>query len=365
MRVHAQLSPAPAVTVVVPAHDAAATLGETLDALRVQTWTDWEAVVVDDGSRDATALVARIAAARDPRVRVLARPRGGVGAARNAGAAAARGRWLLFLDADDWIAPDALERLLAAERADVDVVVGRWERVLGDGTRLPEPPVPDPDRLFPTLARYCPFAIHACLVRRQVVQALGGFPEQQPSTEDWDLWQRVARAGARFATVDAVVASYRARPHSAAMDVHRMLRAGGRLIALGHAPDPRVEVPDPRWAHGMPAGELGPALFRFVGWPAGLLVGAGQDPRQVLEVVAGHHDPTLEPWEVAAPVFRAALLPSSRPPTMWTTDGARLWALVDPFLDALEVASGRHGLAVGTRAALEALVVAHAPRRPG
>jgi glycosyltransferase involved in cell wall biosynthesis len=104
----------PSVSAIIPARDAEATLGQTLDSLLAQTVPDWEAVVVDDGSVDGTAEVALAYAARDPRVRLLRARAGGAAAARNAGLALARGRRLLFLDADDWVAPAHLERLLGA-----------------------------------------------------------------------------------------------------------------------------------------------------------------------------------------------------------------------------------------------------------
>src|SRR3954453_3114510 len=93
----------PRVSVIVPARDAEATLGETLASLRAQALADLEAIVVDDASADGTRALAEAAAARDRRFRLLALPANlGTAGARNAGLREARGRWVLFLDADDW-----------------------------------------------------------------------------------------------------------------------------------------------------------------------------------------------------------------------------------------------------------------------
>src|SRR3954447_1992054 len=109
----------PRVSVIVPAHDAEATLGETLASLRAQALADLEAVIVDDASADGTRALAAAAAAEDARVRLLALPANlGAAAARNAGLREARGRWVLFLDADDWLEPDHLAALVAAAEAD-------------------------------------------------------------------------------------------------------------------------------------------------------------------------------------------------------------------------------------------------------
>src|SRR5690349_11807890 len=106
-----------AVAVIVPARDAAATLDETLASPRAQTLREFEAVIVDDGSRDATPAIAQRCASADPRFRALRLGGLGLRAARNAGIAASRAPWLLFLDADDLIEPDHLQRLLGAARA--------------------------------------------------------------------------------------------------------------------------------------------------------------------------------------------------------------------------------------------------------
>ncbi|MEW5965707.1 MAG: glycosyltransferase family 2 protein [Pseudomonadota bacterium] len=95
----------PRFSVVIPAFNSAATLARAIESVRAQTWPAHEILVVDDGSTDATA---EVAAGFDG-VRLIRQPNSGVSVARNAGAAAATGDWLAFLDADDWYAPDRLK----------------------------------------------------------------------------------------------------------------------------------------------------------------------------------------------------------------------------------------------------------------
>lgn len=107
-------------TVVMPAYNVEAFLPESLANLRAQSFTDWEAVVVDDGSTDGTLARAREIAAVDPRIRVVSQPNGGVSRARNRGLAEAKGDWIIWLDADDAYVDGALDRIasLIAEHPD-------------------------------------------------------------------------------------------------------------------------------------------------------------------------------------------------------------------------------------------------------
>lgn len=113
----------PKVSVVIPVYNGAGYLDDTLESLRAQTFAGFEAVMVDDGSTDGSAEVMRRACTADPRFRLVGRMNGGPSAARNTGLTHARGEWILFLDADDRLAPRALERMLAVAGEGVDAVV--------------------------------------------------------------------------------------------------------------------------------------------------------------------------------------------------------------------------------------------------
>lgn len=119
---------APAVSVVMPVYNCAAYLPEALACLEAQEMGDFEAIMVDDGSTDGSADVARDFAARDPRLRYVRQENAGAGPARNAGLALARGEWVIFLDGDDLFEPTLLSALVATARAhDADVVACEWD----------------------------------------------------------------------------------------------------------------------------------------------------------------------------------------------------------------------------------------------
>jgi hypothetical protein len=121
---------APLISVVVPAYDAAATLGATLASILDQTHADLEVLVVDDGSTDDTAAIAERAALADDRV-VIVEYGGNRGrsVARNEGMARARGEWVAMVDADDLLAPDRFERMVAATRSFPDTRLVTDDRI--------------------------------------------------------------------------------------------------------------------------------------------------------------------------------------------------------------------------------------------
>ena len=98
------------VSVIIPTHDRAAVLGRAVSSVLAQTWTDFELVVVDDGSTDATPAV--LAGFSDSRLKGIRRENKGVSAARNAGIAATSAPWIALLDSDDYWMPDKLSKQL-------------------------------------------------------------------------------------------------------------------------------------------------------------------------------------------------------------------------------------------------------------
>ena len=118
----------PQVTVVIPAYNAEKYIEETFDSLRAQTLTDWEALIVDDGSTDATAQIAEKASHADARFRLLRQENAGVSAARNHGLSEAQGTYILFLDSDDTLTADSLRAFCGTlDRTGADAAIGRLQ----------------------------------------------------------------------------------------------------------------------------------------------------------------------------------------------------------------------------------------------
>ena len=123
----------PIVSIIIPVYNAEGTLPRCVDSILNQTFTDFELLLVDDGSADASGAICDCYAAKDSRVRVFHQANSGVSASRNLALDQARGDYLQFLDSDDWITPDATSCLVRAmEGGPCDMVVSDFSRVVGE-----------------------------------------------------------------------------------------------------------------------------------------------------------------------------------------------------------------------------------------
>lgn len=117
------ITTSPTVSVIIPAYNQAQYLPDALDSLLAQTYTNWEAVIVDDGSPDNVAEIAARYTGCDPRIKFLHTENHGLSAARNTGAAHSAGEYLVFLDGDDKIAPEYIEDCVKALQSDSRIKV--------------------------------------------------------------------------------------------------------------------------------------------------------------------------------------------------------------------------------------------------
>lgn len=130
----------PIISIIVPVYKAEAVLPKCVESVLAQTFQDWELLLIDDGSPDGSGGLCDRYAAGDGRVRVFHKPNGGVSSARNLGMQAAAGEHILFVDADDWIAPELCATLLDALRSGQADTAGcaHWN-VRPDGEKWAEP----------------------------------------------------------------------------------------------------------------------------------------------------------------------------------------------------------------------------------
>ena len=123
----------PTVSVVIPAYNAEGTLQRMLDSVLGQTWQQMQVILVDDGSTDGTLQAARRAAENDPRLTVVAGESLGVSATRNAGLALCKGKYIRFVDADDTLPADSMEKMVRrAEQDGSDLVIGGYDQYFGE-----------------------------------------------------------------------------------------------------------------------------------------------------------------------------------------------------------------------------------------
>ena len=224
----------PMVSVVMPAFNASRYIDQAIESVCGQTISDLELLVVDDGSTDDSTQVVERHAALDKRIRLFRQINSGPGPARNVAFRAARGRFLAFLDSDDAWAPTFLERQLALleQRPDVDVIFGNaWNR----GGPLDGQPARStaPDerrlRLADILADGNLHFIMAVL-RREVIEAVGGFDPAFLTNEEYEMWLRAGLAGFTFARNPEPLGWYTCRPGSLSSSDTRMLEGAVRVL---------------------------------------------------------------------------------------------------------------------------------------
>jgi glycosyltransferase involved in cell wall biosynthesis len=188
----------PEVSVIIPTHNARATLGAALASLQQQTLEDWEAVIVDDGSSDDSHLIAE--AYRDPRITLVRQRQSGAAAARNAGLGMARGRFLAFLDADDFLFPDYLRRSLSLlENKRRCIVTNNAFFLYGDGINLRSVRhrygFPTSLEKQQTALLSSNFVSIMSVFPRDLLDEVPGFDETLDRAEDWDFWLRASFSG--------------------------------------------------------------------------------------------------------------------------------------------------------------------------
>jgi hypothetical protein len=186
----------PEVSVIIPVYNCAGLIGAALRSVFAQTFTDFEVIIVDDGSQDGTALRAALAPWQD-RFTYIRQANGGPASARNTGLSRARGRLIAFLDADDEWMPEKLARQIEYFARYPET--GLLHTAMLDHAGAPRAARAEQE---PPQHRFCDlfhtrFFINTLtvVVPRAVLQAVGGFDERREiHVEDWDLWLRIAAA---------------------------------------------------------------------------------------------------------------------------------------------------------------------------
>lgn len=191
------------LSVIIPVYRREASVGATIASVAPASGAFYEILVVDDGSPDGSARAAQTAidAHHAHRGRVIRQANGGPGAARNTGARAARGRYLAFLDSDDYWFPQTLAATLAAlDEAPALIFLQTID--VTEGSELPRQDPPAPlrhrfDGFLEAVTGYPGTRYGSCnvVVRRAVFEALGGFTEDVRCSEDTDLFLRAAAMG--------------------------------------------------------------------------------------------------------------------------------------------------------------------------
>jgi glycosyltransferase involved in cell wall biosynthesis len=282
----------PLVSVVIPAFNAAETLRESALSALAGIYQDIELIIVDDGSRDATADVAEEIAGADARVRSLRRENGGVSAAFNTGLMDATGDYVARLDADDLWHPEKLERQMhaALKRPDIAFLYTDVRYIDGDGRVIRDVAPQDfPER---SLCRgVCESIVggnSSCLMRRDAVVEAGGYDETLSSWEDL-LLQLQMSARHPIARVSGYLVGYRVRPGSLSARPDNMLSSWRLVRERIKTLFPQVPAFVLDWADGRRCAELAESFAWAGSWRTSaslLLEAVRNDPARTWRFLA-------------------------------------------------------------------------------
>ncbi|PSN20052.1 glycosyl transferase family A [filamentous cyanobacterium CCP5] len=234
----------PKVSVVIPAYNATAYLPQTVDSILQQTFTDYEVLIVDDGSSDnPVELVAQIV---DSRVHIISQRNQGAGAARNTGIKNARGSYVAFLDADDFWETTKLAKQV--EWLDMNPEVGlvhTWVTLANPDGSLSDRTIRTDGEgyIWDQVVVYNPLKCGStAMVRRRCFEELGYFDQSLKYSEDWDMWIRIARKYA-FSVIAEPLTYYRIHPSNKSKNYEGQLQCFCQII------DKAFESPPEQYSH--------------------------------------------------------------------------------------------------------------------
>jgi len=229
----------PLVSVIMPAYNAVKTIGESIDSVLGQTYTNWELIVIDDASTDETISIITIYQSKDDRIKLMALSKNGwMANARNHGIATARGEYLAFLDSDDIWMKDKLSEQVNFHIQHPEIIISHTDFDMFSINGIKKRPFKNiiglkyrkDGNMIPTL--YCKNSIGTLtiMVKRDAVLAANCFDIDMRGPEDQDLWIRLAENGGLFGYIDKKLALYRLSEGSVAHNIGRYKRAFKKLL---------------------------------------------------------------------------------------------------------------------------------------
>ena len=249
---------APQVSILTPAFNAATTLPETLASVQRQTFTEFEVIVVDDGSSDNTAAIVEQFGARDPRFRLIRQKNAGVAAARNTGLGASRAPFIAPLDADDVWHPEKLMRQMHrfSDTTSKTVLVYSWSVDIDDTSKITDRRL-DLDRFEGNVYAALVLAnfvgnSSVPLMRRDALMSIGGWDatlqaQKAQGCEDWRAYLRLAEIG-DFVLAPGFLTGYRQTAGAMSRQIGAMARSHRLVLAEARVRHPNLPRALFRWS---------------------------------------------------------------------------------------------------------------------
>lgn len=218
----------PLFSIIVPSFNHANFLKDCICSIIAQTSETWQMILVNDGSIDNTEAVVKEFSEYDRRLCYIYQENQGLSMARNAGLKEAKGEYLLFLDADDWLEPNCLELFSSIVRGRPEFELFRCGYSYYDQPRgnLFHTHIPSKSgEIWPAVLVENIGPCHSILIKRSFAEILGGFDPSLKSCEDWDYWIRAGKMGAEIYSVSEVLVTYRYVANSMSRNAYTMYEA--------------------------------------------------------------------------------------------------------------------------------------------
>lgn len=220
------------VSIIIPCFNQEKFIGEALQSVLKQTYANWECIIVDDGSTDNSAAICKTIAAKNKNIKYIYKINEGVSKARNVGLDNAKGQFIQFLDADDLIESQKIERSLQEfqKNADLQMVVTNFKMISSDGKQVSPPfcEIKNDSLTFENfLYNFFSIQLQCGLFNKNLFESLR-FPENLSAQEDWIVWISILKGKPNYSFVDLPLAFYRMNP-------------SGRMNTLG-AGDNQIKV---------------------------------------------------------------------------------------------------------------------------
>jgi glycosyltransferase involved in cell wall biosynthesis len=278
--------PHPLVSIIIPCYNTERFVEEAIQSALDQKSVPVEVIVVNDGSTDRSPEI--LNHIQDSRLRVIHQENRGLSGARNRGLSEANGEWIVFLDADDLLKPDALLQHLKIleNHPEADVLVGGYEAISEVGTLLSSMAPEQKPITREELLHKNRFPVHAAFYRHAPIQKIDPFDTTLRAAEDWDFSLRLILAGARFLQHPAIVCSYRQVGNSMSRQARNQLQNTLKVIEKNVLP--REDV-DPQFKQACLCNAYRVGGFR------GLLACDEEFTRETFAKAAEHStDPTFQ-----------------------------------------------------------------------
>jgi glycosyltransferase involved in cell wall biosynthesis len=222
----------PTISVLMSVYNGERYLAAAMDSILAQTYRDFELIVIDDGSKDASPAILQDYAKRDPRVKLTLRGNKGLTVTLNEAFAQSTGKYLARMDCDDVALPDRFARQVELLDADPDVVcAGGFFQLIDGGGRLLttlRPPTDNDAIQAKLLAGHNAICHPTAMIRRRAMETVGGYDTRFKTSQDLDLWLRLGEVG-KLANVPAPVLRFRLHESSVSETKREQQRQMGRL----------------------------------------------------------------------------------------------------------------------------------------